>query len=174
MKKALSVAVLGLFLPIAAMAADPLGRLFFTPAQRATLDAGNKVKDTNGQAAPVRQGPPTVILNGIVVRSDGESTIWVNGKSSGPGSRGNISATPSAESSSARIKVPGSASTKMRVGQELDTRTGIVREGFARRRNTAATTGSRPDPSGTGTLDKIAPDGQTTQVPDARGRAAQP
>jgi hypothetical protein len=113
--------------------------LFFTPAQRSSLDAGKKLKDATAQA-PVRRGPAVVTLNGVVVRSDGESTVWVNGQSSNRGTIANFSATPSADPSSAQVKVPGSASRKMRVGQQLDTRTGIVRESFAPRSRKAATT----------------------------------
>ncbi|CAN0476215.1 unnamed protein product, partial [Phaeothamnion confervicola] len=71
------------------------------------------------------------MLNGVVVRSDGESTVWVNGQSSSRGAAASVIATPSADPSLARIIVPGSAPKKMRVGQQLDTKTGTVREGFA-------------------------------------------
>lgn len=115
-------------------AAETLGRLFFTPAQRDSLDAGKTLKAATGEAAPARRGPAVVKLNGVVVRSDGESTVWVNGQTSNRGTTANnIIATPSADPSSAQVSIPGSASRKMRVGQQLDTRTGVVREGFAPR-----------------------------------------
>lgn len=110
-------------------AAEPLGRLFFTPAQRASLDAGKKEKTIQG--APVRRGPAIVKLDGVVVRSDGETTIWVNGKSTNRGRTGAVRATPAADPASARVKVPGASPRKLRVGQQLDTRTGSVRESFA-------------------------------------------
>jgi hypothetical protein len=111
-------------------AAETLGRLFFTPAQRASLDAANRLK-TTGQTAPAKRGPAEITLNGIVVRSDGESTVWINGQPAGRGAAANVVATPSKDPSSARVSVPGSVSTELRVGQQLDTRTGAVRETFA-------------------------------------------
>jgi hypothetical protein len=112
----------------AAQAAEPLGRLFFTPAQRATLDAGKQL-DLPRKAGPTVRGPSAVTLNGIVTRSDGESTVWVNGApANAPRGTGNatIYAKP-AGGSSARVTVMDSAS-KLRVGQTLDRRTGKVME----------------------------------------------
>ncbi len=54
--------------------AGGLGRLFFTAEQRKQLDSGE------GQTAIVQPQPPAVqVLNGIVQRSDGTRTIWING-----------------------------------------------------------------------------------------------
>jgi hypothetical protein len=90
---AFAAAVLSTELPAAAAApleppAGPVGRLFSTPAQRAELD----VKRNNGTLgkpdtppAPVEQAPQAppeppapLVLNGIVSRSGGKSTVWVN------------------------------------------------------------------------------------------------
>jgi hypothetical protein len=68
--------------------AGPVGRLFSTPAQRAELD----VKRNNGTlgmpdvppAPPVEvvntppEPPPPMVLNGVVRRSGGKSTVWIN------------------------------------------------------------------------------------------------
>lgn len=58
---------------------DP-GRLFYTPDQRAQLEAA---RDRN--ATQTRQASPTVTpaplrFDGMVIRSDGKSTSWVNGR----------------------------------------------------------------------------------------------
>ncbi|HMM46426.1 MAG TPA: hypothetical protein PKC12_00410 [Thiobacillaceae bacterium] len=58
--------------------AGDLGRLFYTPAQRAQLeaartDAGRPVRPTAPNAASVR-------FDGVMIRSDGRSTSWINGK----------------------------------------------------------------------------------------------
>ena len=60
-------------------AADP-GRLFYTPEQRAQLEAA---RDRN--VTPTRPASPTVTpaplrFDGMVIRSDGKSTSWVNGR----------------------------------------------------------------------------------------------
>ena len=60
--------------------AEPLGRLFFTPAQRKALDAGKQVRTSQSSAASAVRVPREITLNGVVTRSDGESTVWVNGR----------------------------------------------------------------------------------------------
>lgn len=110
-------------------AAEPLGRLFFTPAQRNTLDAGKQL-DLPKKAGPTVRGPRSVTVNGVVTRSDGESTVWVNGapaESRRPGAAP-ISAKP-AGPAGARVRVLDSES-KLRVGQTLDRRTGKVTEAY--------------------------------------------
>jgi hypothetical protein len=70
----------------AAQAEEPLGRLFFTPAQRASLDIARKQRartavasDNTAEetAAPV---PQTITYDGVVRRSDGKSTVWLNSR----------------------------------------------------------------------------------------------
>lgn len=63
----------GLALPVAA---EPLGRLFLTPERRALLEHQRR---TNVQEAQSLEGT-TVSLNGIVVRSGGKATVWINGR----------------------------------------------------------------------------------------------
>ena len=74
------VLVLGLliFLPVKA---QDLGRLFFTPEQRAALDARRKARVPDKPAAAPLVLSPTTRLDGYVRRSDGRSTVWVNGAS---------------------------------------------------------------------------------------------
>jgi hypothetical protein len=55
-----------------------LGRLFFTPEQRAALDARRKARMPDKPAAVVAS--PTTKLDGYVRRSTGPSTVWVNGE----------------------------------------------------------------------------------------------
>ena len=75
--------------------ADELGRLFLTPAERAELEALRQVQaaarlapvqpDAAAEpAAPERdQAPPAAVrFDGIVMRSDGNSTLWINGQNS--------------------------------------------------------------------------------------------
>lgn len=60
------------------VAADP-GRLFYTPAQRAQLEAARA-----GNAAAARRsesaGTAPLRFDGVVIRSDGRSTSWINGQ----------------------------------------------------------------------------------------------
>ena len=55
-----------------------LGRLFYTPAQRATLE---DARQRNITAAGARSdGNGAIVYNGVVLRSDGRATQWVDGQ----------------------------------------------------------------------------------------------
>jgi len=90
-----ALAVVTLELPAAPAVGAEVGRLFFTPAERAALERSRR----EAQAAPipapepppprpvVRAPPPAAVLpvitvDGYVRRSGGEATVWVNGENS--------------------------------------------------------------------------------------------
>jgi hypothetical protein len=109
--------------------AEPLGRLFFTPEQRNALDAGKELARPK-QTGPDVRGPRSLKVNGIVTRSDGESTVWVNGRAAGVKSPSSAAISASASDRvTARVQVPG-ISTKLRVGQSLNRSTGRVTEAY--------------------------------------------
>lgn len=54
--------------------AQGLGRLFFTPEQRAQLEYSQQ----QGDNAPA--SPRSLTVNGIVQKHGGERTVWINGK----------------------------------------------------------------------------------------------
>lgn len=63
-----------------------LGRLFFTPEQRAALDRQRSLQGGSGE------GQDSVTVNGIIQRNNGRKTVWINGvpldnppPSAGPG-----------------------------------------------------------------------------------------
>jgi len=66
-----------------APAQERFGRLFFTPAQRASLDvarsqrarAALSTEKPEQEAAPV---PQTITYSGVLRRSDGKTTVWIN------------------------------------------------------------------------------------------------
>lgn len=64
---------------LAAPPADP-GRLFYTPTQRAQLEAARVRNVTQVRQATSELDPPPLRFDGMVVRSDGRSTSWVNGR----------------------------------------------------------------------------------------------
>ena len=115
----------------ASNSAETLGRLFFTPAQRSTLDAGKQLA-TPRKAAP--SGPRAATLNGVVTRSDGERTVWVNGKAYYNGSpEGAEIKTSPATPANAEVRVSGQAlAVRVKVGQQLDLNSGKVRESTRR------------------------------------------
>ena len=56
-----------------------LGRLFYTPAQRTQLEAARARNVTQASpAAPAIARPQR--FDGVVIRSDGASTSWINGR----------------------------------------------------------------------------------------------
>ena len=116
----------------ATWAAETLGRLFFTPAQRQSLDSGKQLPNSP-KAAPV--GPQTAKLNGVVTRSDGETTVWINGHAIGkkdPPIRASASA---ADPATARVELPGSrTAVRLKVGQRYVRSTGRIIESYQRPR----------------------------------------
>ena len=95
------------------------GRLFFTPAQRAQIEAGRN----RGTPAPAADtpGPQDTTYNGYVLRSDGRATLWINGQ---PRRLQHAPATPG------KLKLP--ALPTLKPGQEFNTRYGRVLEPYER------------------------------------------
>ena len=81
MRRALATLACAL-LPALAQAQE-LGRLFFTPEQRANLDLRRKARMPDKPAAPL--AAPTTRVDGYVKRSTGPSTVWINGEPLGEG-----------------------------------------------------------------------------------------
>jgi hypothetical protein len=61
------------------LCAQDFGRLFFTPEQRDALDARRRARVPDKPAPVPLVVSPTTRLDGYVRRSDGKSTVWVNG-----------------------------------------------------------------------------------------------
>lgn len=112
---------------LSALAAE-MGRLFFTPAERARLNelrANAKtvelVDQTNPEAVEVAAPPSDVSVQGYVKRSDGKkSTVWVNGQPVQEGSRaGGVDVGKlQGGSSQVPLTLPGSGrSLKLKAGQ---------------------------------------------------------
>jgi hypothetical protein len=128
MKRALAFFLLAA--AMAPVAAQELGRLFFTEEQRAALDARRRARVPDKPVAPT-VASPTTRLDGYVRRSDGPSTVWVNGESHGVEGRG----APRIESGQrdGRVSVPvgeggGTVRFSLKPGQAIDRGTGEVRD----------------------------------------------
>ena len=66
-----------LALPASAQdATTPLGRLFFTPERRQALDRQRQLAPPE---RPELSADPTLTINGVVTRSGGKRTVWING-----------------------------------------------------------------------------------------------
>ncbi|MDR2113183.1 MAG: hypothetical protein LBQ62_08810 [Candidatus Accumulibacter sp.] len=58
------------------VAAQELGRLFFTPERRAALDRQRQFDIPERREIPE---DPTLTIDGVVTRSSGRRTVWING-----------------------------------------------------------------------------------------------
>jgi hypothetical protein len=117
--------------------AAELGRMFYTPAQRATLDNARKqnikveIGNDNEQAAPV---PQNLSVNGMVRRSDGKSTVWMNNRVVTDRNFSGVAVVPSRNDNRVKLTVPDSGrSVDLKVGQTIEVVSGRIEEGFARR-----------------------------------------
>jgi hypothetical protein len=117
---------LTLFLAGQACLAQELGRLFFTPEQRAALDARRKARVPDRPSAAV-VASPTTTLDGYVKRSGGRSTVWVNGEALPEGSG---DAPRIGSSGDGRVSVPIGEGRRagIKPGEAIDRGTGEVRD----------------------------------------------
>jgi hypothetical protein len=116
------ILLIALLLPGVAFAQE-VGRLFFTPEQRAALDARRKARVPDKPAATV-VASPTTRVDGFVKRSGGPSTVWVNGEAltEGAGDAPRIGA---------QVSVPlgeGGRRANLKPGETLDRGSGEVRD----------------------------------------------
>ena len=98
-----------LLISIPTATADNLGRLFFTPAQRAQLDYAH-ARSTPAEGST----SPFLTVNGIVQKSGGARTVWVNGVAqSADNSR---ESNPTAQT----VTIPGKTQpVKIKVGDRI-------------------------------------------------------
>jgi hypothetical protein len=129
----------------------PLGRLFLTPEQRAALDNArrNRIRAEALAAAadkkPKIPAPKSVTINGVVTRSDGESTVWVNGRpTDGETEDGMRVVIAPGTGSSVVVREPDKGrKVQLKVGQRADLVTGRVQESYEARRLQAAEAAAR-------------------------------
>lgn len=128
--------VFWLLQPLSGMAAEQaMGRLFFTPGQRARMDVARQQEPGVNLRADQQESespPAHVTLNGMVSSSDGKTTVWLNNRpeSSLPPGRG---ITFQGKSRQVKIQArDGRASVPLKVGQSLDMASGRVEEAYRR------------------------------------------
>ena len=142
-----------------AQAAEPPGRIFFTPEQRAQLDTLRQQKAVASQARdePI---PETVTYNGIVRRSDGKTTVWVNDEVLSESGLLNKQSIVGRVGRDGQITLQAAA-VQLKVGQSATLFTGKVDESFTQRKVTP------PKPGTAEALDKASPP-KPAQPPDAQ------
>ena len=103
-----------LFLTTATWAqTQELGRLFFTPEKRAALDRQRQLNLSQNRETLSENTPLT--LNGIVRRSSGRGTNWVNGSA--------MEDSTGKRSDAISVKTPG-GNPQLRVGDTLNQTSG--------------------------------------------------
>jgi hypothetical protein len=113
-----------------AVQAQSLGRLFLTPAQRAALDLRRASRTPDKPAAVIVESP-TARINGQVVRSDGRSTVWVNGVPVREGSQSEglrVAPAPGSAESVSLAVGEGNRRVELKVGESMNRDTGEVRD----------------------------------------------
>jgi hypothetical protein len=109
MNTTLRISLAGLaFTAAAAVNAEGLGRLFFTPEQRAQLEYSRH----QGDHAP--DNARSLTVNGIVQKHGGERTVWINGTPQLAGK------SDERAPESVPVTIPGrSQPVKVKVGQRV-------------------------------------------------------
>jgi hypothetical protein len=125
-----------LLLPGSFCRADPtesagtsLGRLFLTPEWRTALE---RQRQLNLQQARSLEGD-TVRLDGVVVRSSGKSTVWINNRPQNEGARdsGVTTATSSRQPGHATVATGAGSPVDLKVGVTLNQATQVKSGGLA-------------------------------------------
>ena len=147
MMRLIALACAALMAAEPAAAAEPLGRLFFTPEQRVQLDVARSQKSRATLSAEKEEAAPApeiVTYGGMVRRSDGRTTVWINHRAvpdQGPAA-GTAITNRVRPDGGISLQVPQSGrSVDLKVGQSVELLSGTVEEGYARR-----LTAPKPEP----------------------------
>ena len=173
-----SIVLLVLLLPLASHAAEPLGRLFFSPEQRAQLDALRTKKVVAAQAKD-EPAPEFITYNGIIRRDDGKTTVWVNNKSLSENDIRDSASLVGRIERDGRILIQpvqsaAAPALRLKVGQSAELQSGRVAEPFAAgnpERNAKPV--SKPSPSAARKSDNDdSEDSKSTEKPPSSPSAA--
>lgn len=129
-------AAIVLMLGAGTVASADLGRMFFTPAQRATLDHLRQQNIRPGPGGDQEQAPAQqyMSVNGVVRRSDGKNTVWLNNRAVSGRRDGGLNVSTNKNDNRVRLTVPQSnRSIDLKVGQTLEIVSGTIAESYARR-----------------------------------------
>ncbi|HKU71982.1 MAG TPA: hypothetical protein VJQ51_14205, partial [Burkholderiales bacterium] len=126
--------------PVAAADA-PLGRLFFTPSQRGSLDIARKQRARNTLATEKTEevstaapAPQSITYDGSVRRSDGQSTVWINHRpvSDKESAGGAVVVGKVRADGSVSLQMPQSGrSVELKPGQSVELLSGAIEESYA-------------------------------------------
>ena len=124
-------------------APQSLGRLFSTPEQRRALDAARSNYDPTRQEIIYKRGPmpvaepeppppprmPNLMINGLVVRSSGVTSAWINGTQLRSGEATADGIRVQSSDGTVKFVLPsGTKTAPIKPGQLLDPNVGEVKE----------------------------------------------
>jgi hypothetical protein len=109
-------------------AEETLGRLFLTPERRAVLE---QQRQYNLQEQKSLEGA-SVRLDGVIVRSSGRKTVWINGHSQNDNNSdfGVSASVAPGNAAQAGLSTGGDAQTRLRVGQQINRATREISDGL--------------------------------------------
>ncbi|EXI81861.1 MAG: hypothetical protein AW10_00942 [Candidatus Accumulibacter appositus] len=109
--------------PSAVAEEQALGRLFFTPERRQQLDYQREMNVLDEQQAPA---DPTLTIDGIVTRSSGRRTAWVNGQAQHEDDFwSGLTVTPRhGDPGTVLLEISDAPAAKARVGQTVNRNSG--------------------------------------------------
>jgi hypothetical protein len=123
-------------------AAEPLGRLFFTPAQRAQLDVARKQRTRTSLATESTEEttaaptPQTITYEGAVRRSDGKSTVWINSRpvQEKESASGGVIVGRVRADGGVSLQIPQSGrAVELKPGQSIELLSGAIEEKYTRK-----------------------------------------
>jgi hypothetical protein len=121
-------------------APEPVGRMFFTPGQRGSLDIARtqRARTTLANERPTEETAPQaqiVTYSGVVKRGDGKSTVWINGRSINDNEAiGGSVVGKIRPDGGITLSVPQSGrSVDLKPGQSIDLLSGTIEEGYSRK-----------------------------------------
>ncbi len=123
--------VLGLFLIAACVPfpadSEELGRLFFTPERRQLLDRQRQFNIQERKEVPE---DPMLTINGVVTRSSGKRTVWINGVAQNDSNSGRgVTASPTRTNPGKVVIQPdGGPAANASVGDTISRNTGDTAE----------------------------------------------
>lgn len=148
------LSLLAVLLPASAQAQVTLGRLFSTPAERATMEAN---RGTSAALAPNSQGqqpaagtpggtpatpgapdgmaaasetpppPPVLVMSGVLRRSDNRTTVWLNDEPQ-YGAQKSTSQRPGAATPNVTVTLPSGKKIILKAGQRYDLTEGRIKD----------------------------------------------
>jgi len=129
-------------MPAAAAEGPQIGRMFFTPTQRAQLDVARAQRarvtlatEKTEEVLATQPVPQTLTYDGVVRRADGSTTVWINSRPVNP-------KDPAGPVIVGRVRADGGVSLQMpqsgrtvdlKPGQSVELLSGQIEERFVRK-----------------------------------------